>query len=198
MDTEPTTPFQDAPLPVRAMRRLEQESALDQAVAFLERVSEPLSAPALRDLLLGRSAGHALHPAMTDLPIGLWTSAGLLDLVGGRRSRPAAQLLIGAGVLATLPTALTGLAEWRETRTAERRVGVAHAALNTAAISLYAASWAQRRSGRQSAGRALGLAAAAFVSASGYVGGHLAVGRKVGYRDPSLSADEVSGIQPGI
>lgn len=190
MESLPAAPVDAAPLLVRLMRRLENERSLDPAVGFLERVSEPLSAGSVRDLLLGRQVGHALHPALTDLPIGLWTSAGLLDLLGGEGSRPAAQLLTGAGVLATLPTALTGLAEWREIGTRERRVGVAHAALNTAALTLYAASWAQRRSGRHRAGSALSLAATAFVSASGYVGGHLSVGRKAGYRDPSLAADQ--------
>lgn len=196
MESLPTALEDNAPMPVRVMRRLENERSLDQAVGFLERVTEPLSASGARDLLLGRQTGHALHPALTDLPIGLWTSAGLLDLLGGERSRPAAQLLTGAGVLATLPTALTGLAEWREIGTKERRVGVAHAALNTAALTLYAASWAQRRSGRHRAGSALSLAATAFVTASGYLGGHLSVGRKVGYRDPSLAADQSGPAAP--
>jgi uncharacterized membrane protein len=196
MESVPTALEERAPMPVRVMRRLENERSLDRAAGLLARVTEPLSARGVRDLLLGRQTGHALHPALTDLPIGLWTSAGLLDLLGGERSRPAAQLLTGAGVLATLPTALTGLAEWREVGARERRVGVAHAALNTAALTLYAASWAQRRSGRHRAGSALSLAGTAFVSASGYLGGHLAVGRKVGYRDPSLAADRTRSATP--
>ena len=47
------------------------------------------------DALTGRWLGHAVHPVLTDLPIGFWTSAFTLDLIGGRRSRAAAQRLVG-------------------------------------------------------------------------------------------------------
>ena len=30
----------------------------------------------------GRWAGHALHPALSDLPIGFWSGSLLLDMVG--------------------------------------------------------------------------------------------------------------------
>jgi hypothetical protein len=42
------------------------------------------------------------------------------------------------------------------------------------------------------------MAATAFVSASGYLGGHLAVGRKAGYRDPSLAADQTAEAAQGV
>ena len=63
----------------------------------------------LREELHGRSLGHALHATLTDVPVGLWTSAAVLDLVGGERSAPAAQRLVGLGVLAVAPPALPGL-----------------------------------------------------------------------------------------
>ena len=56
-----------------------------------------------------------LHPMLTDLPIGCWTSAFVLDIVGGKKSRPAAQLLVGLGVLSALPTAASGAADWSDT-----------------------------------------------------------------------------------
>ena len=38
--------------------------------------------PALRDLLHGsRVLGHPLHPALTDLPLGAWTAAVVMDYV---------------------------------------------------------------------------------------------------------------------
>src|SRR5260370_8198870 len=35
----------------------------------------------IKDLLNGTWLGHALHPVLTDVPIGCWTSTALLDLV---------------------------------------------------------------------------------------------------------------------
>src|SRR5215213_10154 len=37
--------------------------------------------------------GHSLHPVLTDLTLGCWTSATLLDVVGGPTSRHGATLL---------------------------------------------------------------------------------------------------------
>ena len=70
---------------------------------------------------------------LTDLPLGFWTSATLLDLRGRRQDRDAAQWLVGAGLLAVGPTALTGLAEWARIGSKEQRVGALHGALNAVA-----------------------------------------------------------------
>ena len=40
---------------------------------------------ALKDALNGTWLGHALHPAITDVPVGAWTAALVLDLLGERR-----------------------------------------------------------------------------------------------------------------
>src|SRR3954471_7093285 len=66
----------------------------------------------VKDTLSGTPLGHALHPLLTDLPIGTWTSASLLDLVGGTAARPAAERLIATGLLAAVPTAASGLNDW--------------------------------------------------------------------------------------
>lgn len=129
----------------------------------------------VRDALSGTYLGHPLHPLLTDLPIGTWTSALILDLSGGPRARPAARRLIGVGVLAALPTATTGWVEWGDsakTRTSTRRVGIVHAAANVTALSLYGASYVARRRGR--GGRGLALAGAGALAVGGHLGGHLA------------------------
>src|SRR5215213_8310310 len=64
----------------------------------------------LRDALTGRWLGHSVHPVLTDLPIGFWTSAFTLDLIGGQRSRTAAQGLVGIGVLGARRAAARGAA----------------------------------------------------------------------------------------
>lgn len=160
---------------LRATRVLEEASALDAVgdvlrtpvAALLER------SPRLAALAHGQPIGHALHPLMTDAPIGFWMSASVLDLVGGEQARPAADRLVELGVLAALPTSLTGVADWARSGRRTRRVGSVHAALNSAALALYGGSCLLRRSGRRTAGVATALAAAGLVGASAYLGGHM-------------------------
>lgn len=166
---------------------LENDSRLDPAVDALGRAIGPVDDTPTGEALRGSWIGHALHPAMTDLPLGLWTAASVLDLVGGRAARPAAQRLLGLGVLSATPTAATGLAEWAKADRAGQRVGVAHAALNAVGIGLYAASWSARRRQRHVLGTALALAGAGAVGASGYLGGHLTTVQKVGTVHPALA-----------
>lgn len=110
---------------------------------------------------------------MTDLPLGLWTSATVLDLVGGRSGRRHADHLLGLGILAAAPTALTGLADWSTLDRRSSRVGAVHAALNGAGLALYSTSWVLRRRDARPAAVLVSLAATGVVAASGYLGGHL-------------------------
>jgi uncharacterized membrane protein len=134
----------------------------------------------LKQVLSGAWLGHALHPALTDLPIGFWTSAWTLDLVGGERSRDAARLLVGLGLLSAAPTAATGLSDLLDTYGPARRIGLVHAACNTLAVASYAASWLARRDGRHRRGVAWGMAGAAAATAGGWLGGHLVFVRGAG------------------
>ena len=81
-------------------------------------------------MLRGDWLGHAVHPVLTDVVIGTWTSASVLDLLGGPDSTAAAQRLVGAGLLAVGPTAWTGWAEWSTAGPREKRVGLVHALTN--------------------------------------------------------------------
>jgi nitrite reductase/ring-hydroxylating ferredoxin subunit/uncharacterized membrane protein len=138
-----------------------------------DRVAGLLGTQPLKDTLSGTWLGHPLHPLLTDLPIGFWTSAFTLDLLGGRRSRRAAARLVGWGVLCAVPTALTGASDWSDTYGAERRIGLVHAAANATALVCYTASWVQRHRGRHWRGVALGLVGATAATVGGYLGGHL-------------------------
>ena len=107
--------------------RLEETESLDRVVAFVRPFADWFVAePARRDLLRGAWLGHAVHPTLTDVPVGLWTAAVTLDLLGGKGARPAAQRLVGLGVLAAVPTAWTGWAEWSGAPAGQQRVGVVH------------------------------------------------------------------------
>ncbi len=134
----------------------------------------------LKDVLSGTWMTHPLHPMLTDLPIGFWTSAFVLDLAGGRRSRPAADRLVALGVLSALPTAAAGLSDWSDTIGEDRRIGTVHAVANIAAMGLYGWSWLARKRGHRGRGIVVGLLGATAASAGGYLGGHLVFRQGVG------------------
>jgi uncharacterized membrane protein len=172
---------------VEIVHRLESEKALDGPVAVIDRLTQPLDAPGPSHLLSGAWMGHALHPLMTDFPLGAWMSATLLDLFGGRRARAAAQGLVAFGVAAAVPTVASGLLEWRRTETPDRRVGVVHAAINTGAALCYARSMVPRARGRGFRAAAWSVAGGLMATAGGYLGGHLSIARKIGSRDVDLT-----------
>jgi uncharacterized membrane protein len=125
----------------------------------------------------GRWVGHSLHPALSDLPIGLWTGVMVLDATdrspAPRRGIDAAGMLSAAGILAAGATALTGLSDWTVSNDEDRRVGLFHGLLNTVALGLQGASLGTRMAGHRSTARALGGASLTVTAAAGYLGGHL-------------------------
>jgi nitrite reductase/ring-hydroxylating ferredoxin subunit/uncharacterized membrane protein len=134
-----------------------------------------------KDLLAGTWLGHPVHPLLTDLPIGTWTSASILDLVGGGQARRAADALVGVGVLAAVPTAATGLSDLADVvDPRERSLGTAHALGNLTALVLYGGSYLARRRGRRAAGVRLAMLGAAVMTGAGFIGGHLAFRKGVG------------------
>ena len=161
----------------RPLEWLAQAASLDRPARALATVTARRHGP-LVAAARGRPLGHPVHPAFTDLPIGFWTSATVLDLVGGRGSSNAARHLIGWGVLTALPTVATGLADAPTLSTRKQRVMAVHAAANLAATGGYAASWALRRRGRDTTGVLVGLGAAAVASVGGYLGGWLTMGQE--------------------
>jgi nitrite reductase/ring-hydroxylating ferredoxin subunit/uncharacterized membrane protein len=133
----------------------------------------------VRDTASGTPLGHPLHPALVAIPVGSWSAATYLDLLGGKRHRQAARRLVGMGNLAAVPTAITGANDWAFTQGAERRVGFVHALLNDVALTLFISSWWTRR-GHPVKGIALSLAGSGVMSAAAWLGGHLAYGLGVG------------------
>src|SRR3954453_23528976 len=113
----------------------ERIAGLDQ----LDPVAEPIakwvrgvlpSGP-VKDALSGTWLGHALHPLLQLLPLGTWTSAVILDLLGG--DEDSADLLVGMGLLSTISTVASGLTDYADSTVASdsvRRIGILHAAAN--------------------------------------------------------------------
>jgi uncharacterized membrane protein len=178
------------PFVVRGMQRLESHTGLDVAVRRAQALASALvRSPRRRDALQGRWLGHAVHPLLTDIPIGMWTSTNVLDLVGGEHAQPAADLLLGLGVLAAVPTAVTGLAEFAPAGEREKRVALVHATTNSVALTCYASSFVARRRGNRPAGMLLALCGSAVATVGGYLGGHLTAARKVSTRHPEFDQD---------
>jgi uncharacterized membrane protein len=169
------------PTLLAATERLERCHQLDGATTALGKVSQLVGRGGAGRFWRGEWLGHALHPLLTDLPLGCWLSSALLDLTPGVSSRQASQRLIGLGLLAAVPTAAAGVADYDRTTTAEsRRVGLVHAAGNVAVLALYAASWTARRRQHHVRGVLLGLLGGVGAVGTGYLGGHLSFARGVG------------------
>jgi len=153
---------------------IENTAALDPAIDEVGKVAAKLVPQGpLKDVLCGTWLGHPLHPMLTDLAIGLWTGSVLIDLVGGKGARGAADRLLGFGTLSAIPTAASGLADWVDTYGDERRVGFVHAIGNITATALFATSYLARKRGNRGLGVALSLGAFSLVTAAGFLGGHL-------------------------
>jgi nitrite reductase/ring-hydroxylating ferredoxin subunit/uncharacterized membrane protein len=162
--------------------RLSEIEALDGLAEWAQKIVRTAvpQESRLKDVLSGTWLGHPAHPPLTDVVIGAWTGALVLDLFGDERSDGAARRLVGAGILAAVPTALTGLSDWAELRDGARRLGAVHALGNSTALVLNTLSWAVRGNGRRRTGVALSLLAFGAASASAWLGGHLAFGKGVG------------------
>ena len=142
-----------------------------------ERIYRPLIDWARRSPLHSGVLGHSVHPLLTDVTLGCWLSAAILDLAGGPQSRSGAKVLVGAGLAAAVPTALAGAADWAEMSGEERRIGAVHALGTDLSVFLFLASLIARLRGRHSLGVRLGLAGNAVVTGAGFLGGHLALNR---------------------
>lgn len=158
----------------QTIRSLERWGALDGvARPVMERIRRLVRPRIVRNLLSGTYLGHPLHPMLTDVPIGAWGMAALLDAVGGRAVEPTADLLVKVGAVAALPTAAAGLNDWSDTDGPAKRVGLVHGTANTLALSLYMGSLVARGRGNRRGGKVLGLSGFGVLLVGGYLGGHL-------------------------
>ncbi len=125
-----------------ALTKIEQAEGLDRISDRLQqRVLRVLRPRKLRDALHGVWLGHALHPALVQLPVGAWASSAILDLLPVRKpqasgQRHAATVLVGVGVASAVPAALTGTNDWAHLNSEQRRVGLVHAVANSIGLRL--------------------------------------------------------------
>jgi nitrite reductase/ring-hydroxylating ferredoxin subunit/uncharacterized membrane protein len=174
------------------LERLASLEAVDGPAKQLAKAVRSLKAPAkVNEALSGTWLGHPVHPLLILLPMGSWTSAVLLDWLGGEDAETAASLLVGAGLAGAVPTVATGYADWADTEPASdtvRRIGIVHAACNGTAVALFTASLAARAAGARGRGKLLALAGLGSVSVGGYLGGHLTYAEGVGVNVATFEA----------
>jgi len=172
------------PIGHELFERIASFELVDGPAKTIAKTVRSLKAPAkVNEALSGTWLGHPVHPLLILLPMGSWTSAVLLDWTGGDDAETAADLLIGAGLAAAVPTIATGYADWADTEPASdsvRRVGIVHAAVNATAAGLFGASLAARAGGARGRGKLLALAGISAIGVGGYLGGHLTYAEGVG------------------
>lgn len=166
---------------------------LSEAVRGLFRNAGP-GGQAAKNALHGVWLGHPLHPVLTDVPIGAWTTALALDareaVTGDGAYGRAADFAVGVGLLGAVGAAVTGLTDWSETEGRSRRLGLLHGLLNLTATALVASSYALRRSGSRSAGRATTAAGFGIAIGAAYLGGNLVYRERIGVTHAAVAEPE--------
>ncbi|MFY9616304.1 MAG: Rieske (2Fe-2S) protein [Candidatus Dormiibacterota bacterium] len=175
----------------RLIEAVERQQSLDAISAPVASVVQAATrSDTVKNLLSGPWLGHQLHPVLTDLPIGFWTSALVLDVAGGGDSEKAADMLVAMGNLSALGAAASGLADWSDLYGGPQRSGLVHAATNAVALTLFSLSTAARMAGNRGAGRTLAMAGFGTVTAAAYIGGHLVYRRGSGVTHAGFEIDE--------
>jgi len=176
-------------LPQRAARAVGESPVSERVARAQELAYGPLIERVRRSPLHTDVLGHSLHPSLTDVTAGCWLGTSILDLAGGSESRRGAALLAGFGLLASVPTALAGAADWAELSGDERRIGAVHALGMDAATLLFAGSLVARLRGRHRLGTKLAVAGNLIVAGAAFLGGHLALHRGTARRTPMPERD---------
>src|SRR6266487_1985395 len=137
----------------------------------------------IKDMLNGTWLGHSLHPVLTDVPLGAWSSTMLLDLVWlnnedvgiGRGS----DLALALGIFGATGAAVTGVTDWSDLDGTDRRVGFLHGLLNGTILLMNVGSLVLRLTGKRRAGVALSTTGYLASLFSAYLGGELAYAKGI-------------------
>jgi len=147
----------------------------------------------IKNFLHGTWLGHPLHPVLTDIPIGSWTLAAVLDgmeLVGNDDYKSGADAAVAIGIAGALGSAVTGLTDWTGTTKKRAKVGLMHGILNLTATGLYATSLILRRR-KDSRGAAIALAMVGYgvTTIAAYLGGQLVYSEQTGVDHTATAAE---------
>ncbi len=138
----------------------------------------------IEDFFHGTWLGHPLHSAVTDVPLGAWTSAVVMDameqVTGREEFGVAADTAVAIGLAGAAVAAVAGLTDWHKTDGQAKRTGLVHGLLNIGGAVLYSASLAARRNGNRSAGQGLSTLGFLVAMGSAWLGGQLTYGYQIG------------------
>ena len=151
--------------------------------------------------------GHAIHPMLVVLPLGLLVTSCVYDALhlknrsqpdGGGEEAKMAHRLIGAGLIGGLLAAPPGWWDWLAipAGTRAKRIGLVHGVGNVMVLSLFGASWLLRRPDPARPSKtALGLAGAglALSGFTAWLGGELVERLGVGV-DENAGLDAPSSL----
>lgn len=147
----------------------------------------------IKNFLHGTWLGHPLHPIITDVPVGAWSAAAILDameLAGKKKYAPGADAAIAIGLVGAVGSAVSGITDWSGTTQKKSKVGLMHGILNLSATALYTTSYFLRKN-KGSRKTAIGLAMLGYgiTSAAAYLGGHLVYVEQVGVDHTATAAE---------
>ncbi len=135
--------------------------------------------------LIRGTPGHPLHPPLTDATIGMYTLAAVLAVVGAlgwieEEAAVAMWLALVVGLVVTVPTALSGLADWLQISpgTPLRRTATTHLLVMLSATVFFALAawrqWSGYEDGEVTAGGLLfTLVGFALLTLGGWIGGSI-------------------------
>ena len=177
-------------------RKISEQTWIDRAADPIQRVMEPAfhRVPVVASVLHGEWLGHPLHAALTDIPVGAWSTGFVFDLAdvlgATRRLRGAADAAMVVGLVSAMGAAVTGMADWSTTRGEAKRVGFVHAATNSVIAILYGASIFARRNRKRNLGVALSSVGFGLLLFSSWLGGELSYRHGVGVRSEAQGREK--------
>ena len=179
------------------MEKIDEQEWLDTAGAAIQPVildafkAGGKTGNNIKNFLHGKWLGHPLHPIITDVPIGAWTTATVLDtmeLCGNDKYKDGADAAVTIGLVGAAGAAVTGLTDWTGTENKERKAGLLHAMLNVGATTLFLASFFMRRKkNSRKAAITLSMLGYGITTASAYIGGHLVYNQQMGVDHTAVS-----------
>ena len=140
-------------------------------------------------LTSARVAKHPIHPMLVVLPLGLWVTALVFDIIhaftGSPAMRTAAFWNVGAGVIGALLAAVPGFVDWLPLTGRAARLGTYHMLLNLGGVAIFAINWWLRT--RLSADSpwplVLSVVGVIGIAISGWLGGELVYRERVGVEE---------------
>jgi nitrite reductase/ring-hydroxylating ferredoxin subunit/uncharacterized membrane protein len=147
----------------------------------------------IKDFLHGVWLGHPLHPVLTDVPIGAWTAAAVLDsleLLGEKKYKKGSDAAIAIGLVGAAGSAVTGLTDWTGTTKKKRKIGLMHGLLNVTATALYTTSnFLRKQKGSRKTAIGLTMLGYGVASLAAYLGGHLVYREQIGVDHTATSIE---------